>query len=80
MLLETRPHSNDLSPRMDRHRDPPSTLAQGGLQLLQDQHVAGQIGQAPLEFKRVFQTAQIARRVMHIGLLHLDIMQTDQGV
>ena len=80
MLLETRPHSNDLTSGVDCHRDPPSTLTQRGLELLQDQHVTGQIGQAPFEFKRVFQTTQIARRVVHIGLLHLDIMQTDQGV
>ena len=45
--------------------------------VLQHDHVAGQVGQAPFKFERIFQPAQVAAGVVHIGLLHLDIVQAD---
>ena len=80
MLLEARPDRHDLMARMHRHGDLPVARAQGLLQLLQHDDIAGQIGQPPLELQRVFQPAQIAAGVVHIGLLHLDIVQANQRV
>jgi hypothetical protein len=56
------------------------SLAQCGLQLLQHAHIARQIGQAPLELERILEPAQIARRVVHVGRLDLDVMQADHRV
>ena len=54
MLFEAGPHRNDLLARVHRHRHFPVACAQRGLQLLQDQHVARQIGELPFKVQRVF--------------------------
>ena len=79
-FLEAGPDGHDLLARMHRHGDLPLALAQRFLQLLQHDHIAGQLGQAPFKFERVFQPAQVAAGVVHIGLLHLDIVQAYQRV
>ena len=65
---------------MDCDSDFPFALPQGRLQLLHHQDIARQIGQLPLEFEGVFQPAQIARRVMHVGLLDFDKVQANEGI
>ena len=80
MLAKSGPDRNDLAAAMHRHGYLPMAFAQRLLQLLQDAHVAGQIGQTPLEFERVFEAAQIARRVVHVGFLHFDEVQANHRV
>ena len=80
MLFKAGPHRNDLLARVHRHGYFPGARTQRGLQLLQHQHVARQIGELPFKVQRVFQAAQITRRVVHVGLLHFHIVQAHQGV
>ncbi len=79
-LMQSRPHSHDLFASMHRHGDLPGPCAQRGLQLLHHQNVACQIGQRPLELQRIFQAAQITRRVVHVRLLDFHKVQADQRV
>ena len=80
VLSKTWPDRDDLAAAVHCHRHLPVALAQCLLQLLQHAHIALQVAQAPLEFERVFEPAQVARRVVHIGLLYLDEVQPDHRV
>ncbi len=79
-LMQGRPNGHDLFASMHRHGDLPGPCAQRGLQLLHHQNVASQIGERPLELQRIFQAAQITRRVVHVRLLDFDKVQADQRV
>ena len=79
-LAEARPHGDDLAAAVHGHRHLPAALAQRRLQLLQHAHVAGEPRQPPLEVERVLQAPQIAGRIVHVGRLHLDVVQPDHGI
>ncbi len=80
VFAKTRPDRDDLVAAVHRHRHLPVALAQGLLQLLKHEHIAFQVGQPPLELQRIFESAQVARRVVHVGLLHLDKVQPNHRV
>ena len=70
------PHGDDSCVIMHRNRDFPLTLAQCSLEVLHQAKVAVQVGQPPLELQRFLQTPQIPGRVLHVRLLHLDVINT----
>ena len=74
-LVQSGPHADDLLAGMHRHGDLPRAGAQHRLQRLQHGQIAGQIGQVPFRFERLEQPPQVPRRVMHIRLLHLHVVQ-----
>ena len=65
---------------MNRDGDFPLTLAQRHLQLLQHADVTAQAHQTPLVFQCLLQPAQIPGGVVHVGFLHLDVVQADQRI
>ena len=80
VLPEARPHGNDLAAVVHRDGDFPPTLAQRNLQLLKHPDVTAQTDQAPLVLQRLLHAAQIPGGVVHIGFLHLDVVQADQRI
>ena len=79
-LAKARPHGDDLAAAVHGDRHLPAALAQRGLQLLQHADVAGEAGQPPLEVERILQPAQVAGRIVHVGLLHLDVVQAHDRI
>src|SRR6185437_296344 len=49
--------------------------AQCRLQTLQHVQVAAEAGQFPFALQGFLETLQVARRIVHVGLAHLDVMQ-----
>ena len=62
------------------HRGLPLAVAQRLLDFLQDPQVGDQTGDAPLALQGLLQAPQVARRIVHVGLGHLDVVQLDLGV
>jgi len=65
---------------MYRNRHLPSALAQRRLERLDDGEVAAEPGQAPFALQRLHEPAEIARRLVHVGLGDLDVMQAHGGI
>ena len=80
LVVKARPYGDDPRCVVDRDRDLPSTLAQHHLQLLQHAQVALQVGQLPFPRERSLEPLQVARRVLHVGFRHLDVMQLDERI
>ena len=78
--MKARPHDDDLLATVHRDGDFPPALAQRLLQLLHSAHVACEPCQMPFQFERIAQPPQVPRRVVHVGRLHLDIVQTHDRV
>ena len=78
--MQSRPDLDDLLAGVHGDGDFPAPGAQSRLQFLQHRQVGRKIGQLPLALQRVVHPAKIPRRIVHIGLLHLHIMQTDNGM
>ncbi len=74
-FMQAGPDGDDLFGGMDRHGDLPRSGAQGRLQGLQHRQIAGQIREVPFGFQRLVQPAQIAGWIVHVGLLHLHVVQ-----
>jgi hypothetical protein len=79
-LVEAGPHADDLRARVHGHRDLPLTLAQGALQSLQHREVTAQRAEIPLLSQRQQQTLQIAGRIVHVRLAHLDVVQVHHRI
>ena len=60
--------------------DPPAALAQDGLKLRQDVKIGLDIPDVPLVFKCRDQAFEIARGLVHVGFLDLDIIKPHGGV
>ena len=71
---------DDLRGVVHGDRDFPLALAQRGLQLAEDREVAVEPGELPLALERILQAAQVAGRVVHVGLAHLDVVQAHDRV
>ncbi len=65
---------------MDGDRDLPIALAQRDLQVLQHAQVTLECVQVPLRPQRILQSLQISRRIVHVRLLDLDVVQMDDGI
>ena len=79
-LVEARPHRDDLAAAVHGDGHLPLALAQRRLQLLQHAHVALEARQPPLELERVLEPAEVAGGIVHVGRLHLDVVQADHGI
>ena len=79
-LVQSRPDADDLLLGVHRHGDLPGSGAQRRLQHLQHGQIAGEILEAPLGFERLEQPAQIARRIVHVRLLHLHVVQAHHRI
>ena len=66
--------------RVHRHRDLPGSRAQCALQHLQHGEIAGEILEIPFPLERIEQAPQIARRVVHVGLFDLHVVQSYHGI
>ena len=73
-IVEPGPHGDDVAILVDGDRDLPIAVTQRRLQSVQHFEVATEALQPPLEIQGLFQTPQITSRVVHVGLLHLDVV------
>src|SRR5690625_1090511 len=85
LVVKTRPNRRQDLSAVDRDRDLPVALAQRLLQPLQDAQVHAQVPDVevlytPLLLQRQQQPLQVARGVVHVGLLDLDVVQPHRGI
>ena len=79
-VVEARPHGDDLGLAVHRHGHFPLALAQYGLQFAQHRKIAGEPAELPFLLERVHQAPQVAGWILHVRLLHLDVVQADDRV
>ena len=79
-LVETRPQADDLLATVHRRSDLPGAGAQRALQRAQHVEFDAEPGELPLALQRLEQATQVARRVVHVRLADLHIMQAHQGI
>ena len=84
-VLEARPEADDEGPRgihvaVDRGGDAPIALAQDRLHLRDEMRGDQQVLPAPVFFEHRLQPVEIAERLVHVGLVDLDIAELDGGV
>src|SRR6056297_3848671 len=83
--MQPRPDTEDVVPRavgrtVQRHADLPLALAERRLKRLQHVQGGSHIGDVPLLGQCHLQTLEIARRLVHVGFLHLDQNDPRGGV
>ena len=84
-ILQARPQSDHGGTRgflvmINGCSDAPLALAQDFLHVGQDVGVDFKIADAPFLFESSFQAVEITKRLVHVGLFHLDIAHMDRGV
>ena len=79
-LVEARPQADDLAPRLHRCRHLPLACPQRRLQRSQHTELDAETGELPFALERFRETTQITRRIVHVRLADLDIVQTDEGI
>ena len=85
LVLEAGPQADDEGARgihvaVDRRGDAPIALAQHGLHLRDDMRSNQQVLPAPVLFQHGFQPVEIAERLVHVGLVDLDVAELHRGV
>ena len=80
LVVEARPHGDDLGLAVHRHGHFPLALAQHGLQFAQHRKIAGEPGELPFLLERVHQAPQVAGWILHVRLLHFDVVQADDRI
>src|SRR5712671_278527 len=74
-LVQAGPDGDDLLGGVHRDGNLPRSRAQRRLQRLQHRQITSEILEAPFGFQRLEQPAQIAGRIVHVRLLHLNVVQ-----
>ena len=80
LVVKARPHGDDLGLAVHRRGHFPLALAQHGLQCAQYRKIAGEPGEPPFLLERVHQAPQVAGRILHVRLLHFDVVQADDWI
>ena len=79
-LVEARPQADDLLATVHRRSDLPGAGAQRALQRAQHVEFDAEPGELPLALQRLEQATQVARRVVHVRLADLHIVQAHQRI
>ena len=80
LVTESRPHGDDLLAVVHRDGRLPLALAERRLQVAEHREVAGEARELPFTLERLHQPAQVAGRILHVGLAHFDVVQADDRV